>query len=772
METGWTGRTACALQAALRMSNDTFADHLRIGVRTVASWHEKPAVRPRPDMQRILDAARAKAPEDAKERFAVLTGESARAESTSAGEDRAAGDAGNRPIPRPVTIGTNYGVVSTGDGATIDARTIHLPPEAVRAPAEVAAAHGLHNLPAPRNPVFIDREEDLAELDVVMSQEPPASPPVVHGLGGTGKSTLALHFAHLHRDRYNPVWWIPADSPTSVTTGLAELAARLNPYENITAKTSAEGAAWAIGWLQAHSGWLLVFDDADSPRSIEPVLGTLTAGRHLITSRRATGWHRTARPLPLAPLPPDAAVDLLMQIINPGDDSDQTVLERLASELGYLPLALEQAAAYIQFAAITPAAYLDRLRRYPARMFATSALAQAAGESDDERTIARIWQLSLQALSDEEPLTGDILRALAWFGPDPIPRDLAYQLHDDPLTVDDALALLHAYSMITLTSRSVAIHRLVQAVARIPDPADPHRTPEAISQARDRAARLLLDSLPEGPLFNVPGWPRWRELLPHVLALTDHTGPGQDTPATAAILAAASGFLQGDGHFNQAIATARRAVDAYQQLQGPDAPDTLTARSFLASAYRAAGDLATATPLHEQNLTDSERVLGADHPEALVARANLAYLYALQDEPSRALGLHQRNVTDYERVLGPDHPHALNARANLASCYRSLGDVARAIALHQQSVTDYARVFGADHSETITARSNLACAYQLANDFGQAIPLHRHVLTDRERLYGPDHPYTELARQLLARAQDQASVHESANDTDDRQTGE
>ena len=99
--------------------------------------------------------------------------------------------------------------------------------------------------------------------------------------------------------------------------GLAELAARLDPYASLTAKTSAEAAAWAIGWLQAHDGWLLVLDDA-TPRSIEPVLGTLAGGRHLITSRRATGWHRVARPLPLAVLPPDAALDLLMQVISPG----------------------------------------------------------------------------------------------------------------------------------------------------------------------------------------------------------------------------------------------------------------------------------------------------------------------------------------------------------------------------------------------------------------------------------------------------------------------
>jgi tetratricopeptide (TPR) repeat protein len=752
MVNGWTGRDACALQSALRMSNQTFASHLGVGLRTVGDWHERPGMRPRPGMQQVLDAALAQASAEVRERFAVLAGEAGRA-----------GDAG---------AGDDSGAVSANAGhATIGPGTAHVPPGDVRGAALVAAAHGLHNLPAPGNPVFVDRQEDLAELDVAMSQEPPASPPVVHGLGGTGKSTLALEYAHRNQDRYNPIWWIAADSPVSITTGLAELALRLDPGRNATARTSAEAASWAVSWLQAHTGWLVVFDDVDSPGSVESVLGALSGGHRLLTSRRATGWHRVARTLPLAMLPPDAAADLLMQIIGGGGRPD---LEHLAAELGYLPLALEQAAAYIQYTAITPAAYLDRLRRYPARMFAVSAPLEAAGESGRQRTIARIWQLSLQAITDEEPLAGEILRTLAWFSPEPIPRDLAYQLDRDPLTVDEALALLNAYSMITLTPQSITIHRLVQAVARTPDPADPHRTPGDISHARDHAAGLLLESLPGDPLFNVPGWPRWRELLPHVLALTGHIDPGQDTLTTAAILRAASGFMQGDGHYDQAVTAAQRAAGAYQRIQGPDALDTLMARSFLASAHRAAGDFATATPLHERNLADCQRILGEDHPETLVARANLAYLYSLQKPPgpARALELHQCNLTQMERVHGPDHPHTLNARANLASSYRDVGDLARAIALHEQSVTDNARVFGAGHSETITARSNLAYDYQLANDLGRAVPLHRQVLADRERLYGPDHPYTQLARQLLATAEHQASGHEQAKNPEDRQAGE
>ncbi|MEV7870386.1 tetratricopeptide repeat protein [Streptomyces sp. NPDC088124] len=687
-----------------------------------------------------------------------------------------------------VAVGTNSGIVSTGDHATIDARTVHLPAEAVRPPAEVPAPHGTTNLPAPANPDFVDRVEPLARLEAALDAAGPAVPPVVLGLGGTGKSALALQAAHRLRERFNPVWWLSADSAAGITNGLAELAVRLVPHQQLAAATSAERAEWALSWLGAHEGWLLVLDDAASPGDLAPVLG-MTTGRYVITSRRTTGWRRLARPLPLDTLVPDAAVELLSRLIEPDAPDDPDVpdapgasddpgaparldcLARLADELGQLPLALEQAASYIESTAIGPAAYLDRLRRYPGRMFA--AAAAGGREADDQRTVARIWQLSLQAITAEQPLALELLRLLAWFAPVPLPRDIFDGLldvlrHDldggpgedpaaapaaapgeEPFAVDEALALLHAYSMITLTRGTVTVHRLVQAVARTPDPADPRRTVRAIATARERAALLLERVLPADPLFDVSGWPRWRALLPHLLALTDRTPADGESPRIAGLLVAASGYLQGDGHTATAIACARRAVDIRTRLQGADHPATLATRSFLASAHRAAGDLDTATALHQRNLADHERVHGSDHPDTLVARANLAYLHALRGELARARDLHRRNLTDLLRVHGPDHPHTINARANLASSYRDTGDLETAVGLHRQVVTDYERVHGPDHSETVTARSNLAYALRLAGDTDAATALFERVLADRERLYGPGHPLTELARGFL-----------------------
>ncbi|MEU3599784.1 FxSxx-COOH system tetratricopeptide repeat protein [Streptomyces sp. NPDC006798] len=666
---------------------------------------------------------------------------------------------------RAAAVGANTGIVSTGTYATIDARTAQFAAHTLRPPADVAAPPGTNNLPGPADPYFVGRTEPLMRLESALGRAEPGLPLVVCGLGGIGKSALALEAAHRQRHHYNPVWWVTADSPTSVTHALADLATRLAPQHFLSATTGTERAAWALDWLRAHDDWLLVLDDAGAPRDLAAMLG-LATGRCVITSRRATGWRRLAEPLALNPLPPDASAEFLAHAVEPYDPDngadEAEELRRLADELGHLPLALEQAAAYMEATAIGPAAYRERLRRHPARMYAMSSAVSAGGaemadDADNRRTIDRIWRVSLRTITERQPLAGDLLRLLAWLAPDPLPRDvlrhLPPELADDPLAVDDALAALHGYSMITLTRETVTVHGLVQAVARTADPDDPLRTPEAVAAARLHAVELLVGALPESPLTNVSGWPRWRELLPHVVAFADPARCEEDIH-TAGLLLAASLFLQGDGAGTAAARYAHRAVDIHTRINGADHPDTLTARSLLASAHRLAGELETAGPLHELLLADCERVLGPQHADTLVARANLAYLHALRGEPARARDLHRRNLSDLGRLHGPDHPHTINARANLAAAHRELGEPEQAVPLHEETVAACQRVYGPDHAETVTARSNLAYALQLAGDPDAAIALHERVLADRVRLFGPGHHFTELARDLLARARE------------------
>ncbi|PNG96954.1 FxSxx-COOH system tetratricopeptide repeat protein [Streptomyces malaysiensis] len=644
-------------------------------------------------------------------------------------------------------MGTNNGAIFTGDTTTIQAPLV-LPP-----PADVPAPHGMHNLPRPVGHRFVGRAAEMAALEQALQprNERAATHVVTQamsGLGGIGKSTLAMHFAHTHRTDYTAVWWIDAETPETITGSLAQLTTRVNAGTNTSSVPSADLAEWALTWLDTHPGWLLVFDNATHPDHLAPYLARLTSGDHLITSRLTYGWHDlTATPLHLDVLTPPAATSLLHQLTAPGPRSEAAAAQELADELGYLPLALEQAGAYIRRTRNTYSAYLHRFRTQTARMLNTP------GNGDPHSTtIARTWHVTLDTIAERDPLAVHLLHVMAWLAPHDIPRDLLNGIADEPDADTDALALLNDFSMITLTESTAAIHRLVQALARTSDPQDPHRTDSFISQAQTTAATLILHALPDDPETNTAGWPRWRALLPHIDAYLTHTHPDTDTTETDGVLYSASQFLRGQGQLSQATQYAQRSVTTSARLNGEDHPDTLISRNHLASAYESAGNLDRAIPLHEQTLTDSIRVLGEEHPSTLTSRNNLAGAYESAGDLGRAISLYEQTLTDSIRVLGEDHPSTLTSRNNLAGAYESAGDLGRAIPLYEQTLTDRIRVLGEDHPDTLTSCNNLAGAYESAGDLGRAIPLYEQTLTDRIRVLGEDHPDTLTSCNNLAYA--------------------
>ncbi|MEE4493836.1 FxSxx-COOH system tetratricopeptide repeat protein [Streptomyces sp. BE230] len=660
-----------------------------------------------------------------------------------------------------VAVNANAGIISTGPGATIyTTPAVQLPPA-----QGVAGPRGQsnHNLPRPPSALFVGRDDDVTRLGTALAAESEPVTRILVGLGGVGKTSLTLQYAHRYRDAYTTVWWITADNPDAITAGLAALTSRLLPHLATPATTNAL-AEWAITWFQTHPGWLVVFDNADDPSHLAPVISQLDTGRHLITSRRTAGWHHLAAPLRLDVLSPNDAAELLMRTAGRHNVSERLVVGELAAELGHLPLALEQAGAYVHNHAISFAAYLERVRRYPARMFAT-----AYAGSTDRRTVARVWRVTLSTIADRDPLAVEILRTLAWFAPDRLPQELITRIDDDILAVDDALALLAGYSMITLTPPNLRVHRLVQAVARTADPADPLRTEEAILVARDRAARILLDSLPGGggaeeepggASIAVPQWEEWRALRPHIEAFMELMPHDEDNADIAVVLHETSRFLLDQGYVSQAARYSERALAARERVLGSENPDTLSARNQLGNIYRAAGDLGRAIPLYERTVSDRERVLGADHPDTLSTRNYLANAYRDSGRVDRSIPLYERTLADRERVLGPDHPETLISRNNLASGYRDAGDLPRSISFFEATRDRAEQALGQDHPRTLLFRNNLATAYEAAGDLTRALPLYERTLNDRENLLGTTHPDTLTTRNNLAGAlQDSNGLH-------------
>jgi NB-ARC domain len=346
-----------------------------------------------------------------------------------------------------------------------------LPAEAFRPWADLGCPPGLGNLP-PQN-LFKGRVRELTLLDAAMAGPGGAVVQAVHGLGGIGKGTLAAHWAVARASDFSLTWWITADTPAGIDAGLAALAVGLQPglSDVLPLEALREGA---VQWLAAHRGWLLILDNVTDPADVAPLLARAPAGRYLITSRRATGWHATAVPVRLDVLGPEEAEALLTATLTQDRTRETDGAAELCEELGFLPLAIDQAGAYLAETGASPREYLDLLARYPAQMY------QVTPEGGDPgRTIARIWHVTLDRLADD-PLAGQVLRILAWYAPDGIPRTLLDELADPPELLR-AVGRLAAYSMLTTAPRPSACTGWCR-----PSPAPPTRTTQPAARAEPR----------------------------------------------------------------------------------------------------------------------------------------------------------------------------------------------------------------------------------------------------------------------------------------------
>jgi tetratricopeptide (TPR) repeat protein len=666
-----------------------------------------------------------------------------------------------------------HGNVHTGD-----VHQVQLAPGVIRPPDGIGVpAAGAQNLPRRPNPVFVGRDQLLAQVTALFTptgQERAgrvrtAVGQAVTGLGGIGKSELALQYAHRRTGPGAVVWWADAENAETLELALADLAYRLQPK---TAKewTTSEAADWATWWLQAHTGWLLILDNVENPDLITELLGKLTTGDILITTRRDIDWGRHAvTSLTLKVLPRAASVALLRERLHqtadhspreePADDAsgfDTQAADALADELGDLPLALQQAAGYITATHLPLATYLTRLRQQTGTM-----LGKTAPGADPHRAVARVFALTLGALTPTAPAAVDILGALAWLAPVPLPRHVISQpTHPDAVDtstarpdIEELLALAASYSLITLTPTTVTVHRLLQATVRDHDrtaPAEGHPAAEGLTGGQTTALAWLNDAAPTAPDTNVAGWGLWRDLLPHLDVFFDQLPEELPDLDLADLLGQTGFYLWVQGRHQHALRLQQRARAITEAALGPDHPTTATVLGNTASTLDALGRHAEALPLKQRALAITEAALGADHPDTGLRLDNLAHTLWLLGQPTDALPLQERAAAITEAALGPDHPDIAFRLNNLAATLADLGRHTDALALQQRAAAITEAALGPDHPATAIRLDNLAYTLAALGRPTDALPLQQRAAAITETTLGPDHPATALRLDNLA----------------------
>ena len=564
----------------------------------------------------------------------------------------------------------------------------------------------------------------------------------VHGLGGVGKTELALQYAHRWRDRYLVRWWVTADSPAAIENGLAALTARMNPELLLTA-TAAEAASWAVGWLQNQSGWLLVLDNVEQRSDVEPLLAQLDTGHLLITTRRDVNWETLVDGcLRLDMLDRESAVRLLLER---GEQQDLLAAAVLADELGYLPLALQQAAGYLRQTRLPVSVYLDRLRAQPAEVLNTIAEGDQA-----ERAVAQVWLLTLDRLREVRPAAIDLLRILACYAPDDVPRSILAGYADQAGAVDQALSALASYNLVTLTQTAVSTHRLLQAVVRSQAQTqaeanyqDEHSDlPESLwQQVTDRALALLDQARPSGnPSDELDTWPQWRVFAPHVEAIAHHISEETVDLDFVYLLGQLGIYHYTQARYRQALQAEKRALEICEAALPAGHPEIALRLDNLAGTLRALGQAEKALPLHRRALEICEAALPAGHPDIALRLNNLAGTLGALGQAEEALPLRRRALEISEAALPAGHPNIATRLNNLAYTLVDLGQAEEALPLQRRALEISDAALPAGHPTIALRLDNLAAMLVDLGQAEEALPLQRRALEICEAALPAEHP--------------------------------
>ncbi|MEV4310352.1 tetratricopeptide repeat protein [Nonomuraea sp. NPDC049624] len=660
-----------------------------------------------------------------------------------------------RPAPAPAGNGP-VGIAPAGNGP---------PPPA---PAERVRV-GV--IPQPAD-CFQDRQ--VAELVEAAAGERGTPAQVLAGTGGVGKTQLAAaHARRAWRQGVQVLVWVEAATRDGIVSAYARAAARLG-LSPAGLDDPDQAAREFLVWAETTGrSWLVVLDDVRRPKDLAglwpPSAVSAAGGRVLVTTRlrEAALAGADRRTVGVGAFTPAEARSYLRAKL--GDDVPVADLDDLAADLGFLPLALAQAAAYAANAAIGCAEYRRRL--------ATRLLDHAVPGEDHlpdghRRIVTATWELSIDEAGRAAPagLARPLLCLTSVLDAAGIPQAvltsppaLAYLTGHlpaqaarggggvDEVIVDEVLRVLHRHSLLdhdrTAAHREIRVHRLVQRATRENLIARPELGPRLFAEVAGAAADALLRVWP----------PVERDRLGEILrantaALHQAAGTVLCNPGAGAhpVLFQAAASLGHAGRVSAAVAASAGLHATCLRDLGPDHPDTLAIRGNVAGWRGRAGDVAGAAAALAELLTDMERVLGPDHPATLATRTNLAGSRGQAGDVAGAAAAFAELLTDMERVLGPDHPDTLAARHNVASARREAGDVAGAAAAFEELLADRSRLLGPDHPDTLATRSHVAFFRGDAGDVAGAAATFAELLTDMERVLGPDHPETLATRANLA----------------------
>jgi Tfp pilus assembly protein PilF len=578
----------------------------------------------------------------------------------------------------------------------------------------------------------VGREALLTRVRTDLTSTSTVALQALYGLGGVGKTQLAIEYCHRYGADYDLIGWINAERADLIPDELVTLASELRL--RIDADTAAS-VGLLLAALGQRSRWLLVFDNAERPQDIRGFLPS--TGGHVIVTSRQTGWSALGATVDVEVMTRTEAVTLLDRRV-PGIDPHTA--QAVAAQLGDLPLAVDQAAAYLDRTGIPPGDYLQLL------VSSAEQLLSRGSVLGHDHTLATLWNLSYQQIFSASVPASQLLQLCAFLGPEPVPLDL-FTSHVDllpeplaraaaePVAFADAVGAIVGYSLARRSPGGLVVHRLVATAIRRP------LSTRQRQSATGTVSALLRSHLPE-TVYQPESWPAWRTLLPHVLAATavpeDSVIP-DEADTVAWLLNHVSEYLNATGETVKARPLLQRALHIDEATHGPSHPNVARELRSLGRVLRVLGLPEEAEPALERALHIDETEFGLSDPRVGDDLHFLAEAVRDLGEPARAVPIYERALRIYTLAYGRGE-HIAILLNDYAEAIRRLGQLDTARAMFEEALGIIESIHGRDHLQVGIPLNNLANVIRDLGHHEQAKAFYERSLAIGEAFYDPAHP--------------------------------
>lgn len=621
-----------------------------------------------------------------------------------------------------------------------------------------AISTSIVHIPYLRNLYFTGREEELTAVRNALLRQSAAAltqRQAISGLGGIGKTQIAIEYAYRYANTYEALFWVHADSSDLLISDYLIMATLLNLPE-MNQQDQREIVRAVKRWLATHRQWLLIFDNADQLEIVSEFLPPDGKG-HVILTTRAQATGTIAEQIDINKMSrEDGTLFLLRRMkLLKGDaplemvsETIRTLAHAVVETLDGLPLALDQAGAYIEETGSSLEDYLKLYQTHRDRLLHR----RGRDTVGHPQPVAMTWSLSFERVKQANPAAAELLQICAFFHPDSISETMLIAgapelgsvlqpVAEDKMNLNEAIQELLAYSLIRRDSerKTLSIHRLVQTALR--DGMDK----EVQKEWARRVVRTLWRAFPERIEFTT--WSTCQQYLPHALIAVSLISQWEFWfPEAVQLLDHVGDYLNRRGLYRQVEPLLQQMLTIQQQVLGDEHSDTISTLNNLAWLYVQLGRYKQAEPLLERALATNEQVLGSDHPQVVTVLNTLGWCYIYEGKYAQAEALLRRALAIWELIQGSEHVEAAITLDVLGLLYMYWGRYTEAEPIFQQALTTLERIRGFEHLDTLVVLVNLAGLHVRQGKFAEAEQLLlQRVLPAAERELGPEHHITALS---------------------------